>query len=317
MHRLEIVLPPVVTRELINLALLVIGFGTIVLYMICTDTCSGVSGTLAGIDLNLVGLLYLPAIGVCLLRNWKLPTGLMLASGVGGEVYLVGYQVYTGEYCPYCLTFGAVVVALCVVNFQRSQLRSQLIALPLGFLILLFSFAAAPLPSFGAGSSSLPVFGSGPVEIRLYTDYFCEPCSRLEPELEDKLVALVENGRARVVFIDVPLHPPTPIYAGYFLAMLKPEEGIREALRERGLLFAAAGQDLQSPESLEAFLRQAGCEVAGADKDGNFSFFNQLLAEDAIRSTPTLVVREKGRSESHQGYSKVLKEIDRLSKAGS
>jgi thiol:disulfide interchange protein DsbA len=313
MHRIEVLLPSPDIRRLISLALLVVGFGSIILYLKCADSCSGVSGTLAGLDLNLVGIFYLGAVSFCIVRVWDLAAWWMLAAGVGAEFYLVGYQVRTDEYCPFCLTFGGVVVALFLVNFKKNRFRSLLVATPLGFLFLLLSFAAAPVPGYGAESASLPVFGNGPTEIRLYTDYFCGPCSRLEPELEERLVALVESGEARVVFIDVPLHRPTPMYASYFLAMLQPECGIREALRERRLLFAAAARDLKSPQSLEAFLKEEGSQVVSPDQAGDFSFYNQLLDEDRIRSTPTIVVRQQDRSETFKGYSDVLKGIERLS----
>ncbi|MEZ4601752.1 MAG: thioredoxin domain-containing protein [Syntrophotaleaceae bacterium] len=314
MHRIEVLLPSLDTRRLISLALLVVGFGTIILYLNCSDSCAGVSGTLAGLDLNLIGIFYLGALTFCILRDWHLPAWWMLASGVGAEVFLIGYQVRTGDYCPFCLTFGGVVIGLFLVNFQAKRFRSLAVAVPLGFLFLLLSFAAAPVVSYGESPSALPVFGTGPTEIRLYTDYFCGPCGRLEPELEEGLVALVESGRAKVVFIDVPMHRPTPLYATCFLAMLKPGVGIREALLDRNLLFAAAKEDLTTPATLQAFLRKMGSDAVCPEQPADFSFYNQLLTEDGIRSTPTLVVYQKGSSETHKGYGNVLKEIERLSK---
>ncbi len=317
MYLLDFKLPQIITRKQLNIALLLIGFGAIIFYMTCLDACAGVAGSLLGIDLTYVGMLYLGAISFALLLGWQVLAFWMLAAGAGGEIFLIGYQVRTGDYCMFCLLFASVVIAMAAVNFCRTRIRALLLAVPLGFIMLWLSFAAAPVISYGAATiPSLPVFGNGPAEVRLYTDYFCGPCSRIEPELEDNLVALVESGKARVVFVDVPLHRHSPLYATYFLAMLQTDGNIQQAISDRNLLFAAARQKLNTPESLAQFLNNAGREVAMVTTQADFSFHNQMLTEDQVRTTPTLVIRKKENSVTFKGTSKVIEGIDQLIQAG-
>jgi len=313
MFHLDFPMPAIVTRARVNIALLLIGFGAILFYMTCVDSCAGVGGSLFGIDLIYIGLAYLAAIGGALLLRWQILAFWMLAAGVGSEIFLISYMVRTSDYCPFCLVFAAVVLTMAAVNFRRARLRALLLGAPAGFVMLLLSFAAAPVISYGATkTAALPVFGDGPAEVRIYTDYFCGPCSRVEPELEEKLISLVESGKARVVFVDVPLHRHSPLYATYFLAMLQPDGNIQQAIHDRNLLFTAAKQKLHTPKSLAEFLNTAGRDVALISEQADFAFHNRLLTEDRIRSTPTLVIRQQDQSETFKGTSKVLEGIDKL-----
>lgn len=300
------------TRKSLSLMLVAAGLLAVVLYATCLDVCAGVAGTVAGIDLKYLGTGFLAAVGIGLLAGWQQPVFWLLSAGIGAEIFLVAYQVRTGEYCPFCLGFGSSIVALFLLQFKRSRLKTLLLALPLGFLLLLLSFAAAPLPGFGAEPAEVPGFGSGPVEVRLYTDYFCEPCRGMEGELEQKLIALVEQEKARILFLDVPLHAPTPLYAGFFLAMVKPEMDIREVLKCRALLFEAARQNLTTPQELKDFMAGEGFVPDGGDYDRVLSRYNGYFEEDRIRSTPTLVVETREGSEKLIGAGEVLEGMDRL-----
>lgn len=301
------------SKKSLSLLLVAVGLLVVILYSTCLETCAGVAGTLAGIDLTYVGAGFLMVIGAGLLAGWQGPVYGLLSSGVGAEIYLVAYQVRTGEYCPFCLIFGASILALFSLQFHRSHLKMVLLGLPLGFLLLLLAFVAAPLPSYGADVYKLPQFGTGPVEVRLYTDYFCAPCSSMEAEVEKKLIDLVEQGRAQVVFVDVPLHAPTPVYARYFLSLLQSDTTFREALEYRRLFFKAAGLGLETEEKLDSWLKLRGIAVSKIEGPGIFALYDSLLAEDRIRSTPSLVVvQEGGRRQVVSGTGAVLKEIEAL-----
>jgi protein-disulfide isomerase len=305
---------PMATRAKANIALLLAGFGAILFYLTCSNSCAGIGGSLFGIDLVYVGLLFLAAVGGSLLLGRSTLTSWMLATGAGSEIYLIGYQVRTGEYCPFCLLFAAVVLAMTAVNFSRAWLRPMLLGMPAGLGMLLVFFSATP-PAFHdetAAARALPVYGEGPKEIRLYTDFFCGPCSRIEPELEKKLLTLVEDGKARVIFVEVPLHRHSSLYAAYFQAMRRADGDIRQAIEDRNLLFAAARQKLETPESLEKFLKKAGRVVVLDRKRIDFTSHNQLLVEDRISSTPTLVIRDQKTREILRGCDKVLEGIDKL-----
>ena len=50
------------------------------------------------------------------------------------------------------------------------------IGVVLGFLLCFLFFKGAATPVY-ADEVLLPTFGKGRVQVRLYTDYFCGPCS--------------------------------------------------------------------------------------------------------------------------------------------
>ena len=95
-------------------------------------------------------------------------------------------------YCPYCLIFAAILVFLFLFNSRRSRLPLMGIGVALGFLLCLLFFKGAASPVY-ADEVLLPSFGQGKVQVRLYTDYFCGPCSHMEPKIEPLLKDLVQR----------------------------------------------------------------------------------------------------------------------------
>jgi protein-disulfide isomerase len=79
-------------------------------------------------------------------------------------------------------------------------------------------------------------YGTGPVEVLVFTDYYCHPCQGVEPYLEGALTRLLDLG-AKISFVDKPIHRATPIYSIYFLYAAKKAANFDEVLRIRRLLF--------------------------------------------------------------------------------
>lgn len=102
----------------------------------------------------------------------------------------------------------------------------------------------------------LSSFGVGQIKVRLYTDYFCNPCRALEPKLEPLIATLVKKSIINIMFIDTPLHPETPLYTKYFLYILNEKHEFDYALRARVALFEAAKNHVKEKEKLEAFLKK-------------------------------------------------------------
>jgi thiol-disulfide isomerase/thioredoxin len=159
------------------------------------------------------------------------------------EIYLIGFQVKSGVYCPYCLLFAVVLILLFVLNFRVSRKVLIVVAVILGLLFFVLFFEGTTRPVL-ADSTLIPSFGSGKVKLRIYTDYFCGPCDKLEPKLDEMVKSLVRNKMATVTFVDTPIHTPTPMYARYFLYILNAKNEFEYAMRTRALLFAAARQNI-------------------------------------------------------------------------
>ncbi|MHB8908617.1 MAG: DsbA family protein [Syntrophales bacterium] len=156
-------------------------------------------------------------------------------------------------------------------------------------LLVLLSVPGLTLTA-SAADPSLPVFGDGAVEVRVYTDYFCEPCRAEEQEVMGAVAELVANNRIRVIFIDTPLHPETVLYADYFLAAVNAKREFGQAVKARAALFEAAGLQIREKDKLEGFLAMKGLQIRPFDTAPVFAIFSKYIKEDRIRATPTVVI---------------------------
>ena len=112
--------------KIINLVFPVIGVGLMIAYGVCDTSCSSLRGTFLGVDLKMIGILYmvllfvlsLPPVSRYVTFVDHLRT-MMLAGAIGGEVLLVRFQVVHDIYCPFCLAYGLCLVVLFASNFMR------------------------------------------------------------------------------------------------------------------------------------------------------------------------------------------------------
>lgn len=276
-------------RRFLTILLALIGIAVTVAYALCLGACSYLKGDILGIDLKYLGIFYMAV--VLLLAWFRKPvlSLLLLAFGAGGEIFLVGYQIHTGIFCPYCLAFGATILLAFAVNFERTRKALAALAAAAGLLFFLLFFSGSATPVYAA-EPVLSAFGTGPVEVRLYTDYFCAPCAAEEAEVISLVTELIDKSRVRILFIDTPVHPETVLYADYFLAALNARKDFRQAVAARGALFEAAGQKIKGKEALEAFLKAKGLDIRPFDTAPLFKTFTSYLKEDKINATPTCVI---------------------------
>lgn len=306
-----------VRKRILTIALALAGIAAVVFYTWCTDACGRVAGTMAGVGLHWLGLGFMAGVAVSALLRLQGLVFVLASLGVGVEAFLVGYQVSTGEYCVWCLLFAAAVLLLFAINFERRRLRLLLVAAVSGFVAVFFGFASNPIPAFAAAPVTvLPAYGSGPVKVRLYTDYYCGPCSSIEPQLEAAIAELVKRNAISVTFVDTPLHRETPLYAAHFLFALNGRNDLPQALRTRALLFDAAKMGISGREKLEGYLRGNNVALRPFEYKPVLDLFNGWLKEDRVTSTPTMVVIREGSRESYTGKDEILKGIERL-KLGS
>jgi len=287
-------------KHWINIGLPVIGIVIALLYSICEESCTYLQGSIFGVKLNYLGILFMGMLALSNLLKRNAIFLILLSFGIGAELYLIGFQVMNSVYCSYCLSFGVVIFLLFALNFERSRKTFVTAALFLGFIFFLFLFQGAATPVYAA-DTLLPSFGKGPVKVRLYTDYFCKPCSALEPKLEPVINDLVKKGIINITFVDTPVHKDTTLYAKYFLYILNEKKDFNNALRARAVLFEAAKQIINDSKSLEAFILQKGMRLKEFDVKSTFGVLSSYLTEDNIKSTPTCVIDNKGKKERFTG----------------
>jgi len=277
-------------KRLLTAILAVINIGIIFYYTICDTGCLYLKGDLAGLDLTYAGALLMLLLLLLIVLNKPILSLTLLSVGVGGEIFLVVFQIKHATYCPYCLAFGVILLAMLAINFNKRQIPLMALSLLLGLLVFLFAFSGSVTPAY-AGESPPATFGSGPVRVRLYTDYFCVPCRAVEPEIEAVLTDLLQKNAIRLTLVDTPVHKETPLYARYFLYLLQENQAdFAQAFQMRGALFEAASQKINTPAALEDFLAKKGLKFKPYDVMATFKTMDSYIREDKIRSTPSCVV---------------------------
>lgn len=298
-------------RYVANLILPLVGIGIILYYSVCGQSCAYLKGGIFGINLTYIGLVFAALLFIAALLKWETIHIVLLSAAVGTEGYLVAFQVRQGVYCPYCLLFGGVLLALFALNFRVSRKVLVAVSIVLGFLVFWLFFQGATRPVL-ADTVLMPSFGNGKVKVRIYTDYFCGPCSHLEPQLEGVLAHLVSKGLANITFIDTPIHAPTPTYARYFLYILNEKTDFDYVLRIRAILFGAAKNNITDKEKLEDYLLKNQVRFRQLDTKPTFTALQRYLDEDGINSTPTVVIYNGQNKGVYKGAPEILKALEQL-----
>jgi hypothetical protein len=251
----------------------------------------GGSPDIFGIDLKYLGIFYMAVIFILALLQWNLPCLLLLSFGTGGELFLIGYQIRSAIFCPYCLAFAATVLLSFFLNFERSRKWLVALAAGAGLLFFLLFFSGRATPAYAA-DSLMTTYGKGKIDVRIYTDYFCGPCSAEEAEVMTLITDLVDKNLIRVSFIDTPIHKETVLYAGVFLSALNARAGwdIRQVVQLRAALFDAAREKIKEKDPLAAFMKKRGFSLKAFDTAPVFKLFGDYLKEDRINATPTCVI---------------------------
>ena len=142
-------------RRLINWALPLLGMGLMLFYDLCETACSYLQGSFLGVDLKLVGILFMTALlAMNLLEKSRLPVpaerlrNLMLAGALGGEVVLVHFQIVHETYCAFCLAFGLCLLLLFIVNFRRQDRYPALSAFLAGAAAFALFFDGSIVPLY-------------------------------------------------------------------------------------------------------------------------------------------------------------------------
>lgn len=157
-----------------------------------------------------------------------------------------------------------------------------------------------------------PVYGSGSVEVRMYSDYLCPPCQQLEPDLEP-LFRKLEKKKIKLVFVDVPGHEGSSLYARFFLYALNFKNRPEEAFHVRGVLFRAAPHlNMTTREKFEELFNGKKIGYTIFNPNPVFEHYNALIREDRIDTTPTCVIIRNGKKDKFVGRAAITKAMESL-----
>ena len=167
-------------------------------------------------------------------------------------------------------------------------------------------FAAEQNPPF-------PSYGSGTIEVRLYTDYFCPPCRAMEPDMEPLLKELLKKNAIRLTLVDVPFSPLTPLFARNFLYALKENNDSEYAFQVRNVLQGAAtNKDVKTQERVDALFKEKKITYSPWDPKPAFDRYNALINEDKINATPTCVIIKNGQKKAFVGGPEIINALKAL-----
>ena len=298
-------------RRIWNSCLAAGGIGAVILYSLCEETCVFLQGFMLGIDLKYLGLLYAGALVVLSLSRLDVPFLLSLAFGIGAEAFLVGYQVKTGLYCYFCLSFGGLVVFLFLMNlgsalrlFGKEILGATAI---IGFVIVIGLFRGAAVQD--ERDAFLPTYGSGRIQVRLYTDFACPHCQVLEIKAGPLIRELVERKLIAITFVNT---VPDSLFGKYFLYILNKGSGLEQAMRARAVLFEAEQTGIVSRPRLERFLEEKNVGFKPYEVGATVHAMRRMVERDRINETPSCVLYEEYNRQAFHGVAEILAALERL-----
>lgn len=155
-------------KHLINMILSLIAVAIIVFYSICGGSCLSLRGSILGIDLKYIGVVYMVILMSLNVLKRDLFLLILLSAGIGVETFLVGFQIRSSVFCPYCLTFGAIIVMLFLLNLDLTKKWFIVAAIVIGFIAVSLAFEGTAVPTYETGF----------IGHKIVTGYVCELATR-------------------------------------------------------------------------------------------------------------------------------------------
>ena len=284
---------------------------------VCTDACSEAHKyALLGIPMPFLGIGFFIAAGIAyelsITNTFVKPLFLLLMfCASGAEIaFLLIQKFRIQKWCPLCLGVAAAVYFVTLVTsvegiknmIARANQRGIMI-MPLLrkviTVVLVFSagfFLAYRGMEKGDAEESLPKIFLGKqdssVEVFIMTDWFCPACQKAEQEIEKATPAL--EKKAKVFFVDVPIHPETLNYTPYNLSFLSYEKSKYMELRKALLGLTKKTKDPTPDDVKEAIapLNVAYRQLSFMDATRGMKFYESISREFKVSATPTVVVRD-------------------------
>ena len=153
--------------------------------------------------------------------------------------------------------------------------------------------------SFGDAESSSEVY--------IITDWFCPACRVAEPEMLKGARKAMQ--RAKVVFVDYPIHPETFNYIPYNLSFIVREKEKYLQIREAMATLARKTKE-PTPEDVQGTVSPLGVKYVPlnyADVLAGMQYFNTLVQKFKVPGTPSVVVLDSrtGKTKTLYGISAI------------
>jgi thiol:disulfide interchange protein DsbA len=194
------------------------------------------------------------------------------------------------------------------LNMKRT--KASILTLYVTMMLLIL-----PVTGLCAGEQKMPfpTYGTGPIQVLIYSNYFCPPCRATEPLVEPILQELLKRNAITMTLIDVPYHRLTPLYAKYFLYALKVKNDPTHAFHVRNVLITAtADKEMTTEKRIGELFKSKGIRYTVFEAKPVFDRYNDLIKEDKINATPTCVIIRDGKKEQFVGGPDIIVALKRL-----
>jgi len=205
---------------------------------ICTSLCSETAKySIFGMDFGWFGCAFFGLLILLAVVRRRVPcAGALLLYGVsaavGSELRLIWIQKYViGSWCPVCLSIAAMVAAaflalsyqlLAATAASGGTMKTRFTHITVMIFALLVGLGAALAGVQKEAEAAGPdiYFGKRQSDTTVYfiSDWFCPVCRKVEPEIEKVFPEIFT--KARVAFVDMPIHPDTSNITPYNLQFM-------------------------------------------------------------------------------------------------
>lgn len=304
---------------------------------LCTSACvEGQKWRFFGYKFEILGLVIFPVLIACHILSLKAPlfrmlASLMIAASVGAEAWFLYVQkVLIGGFCPICVSiaFSIFVAGLAYfIRFIKESIQSSnegsmhtwikifpsMGTVFLGFLLAFIGVSKInPLEAKQLSLKENISFGEGkgPIEIYVFTDWFCPACRRVEPVFEAMIPDV--KDKATVYFVDAAVHPESLNFTPYNLSFMINNKAeyfkIRKALEE-----LADKNDTPSDTDIQDAVKPLGVqlkELTYSDVALGVKLFKKLVKQFEVSQTPTVVIvnMESKKGKKLSGFGEITKE---------
>jgi hypothetical protein len=146
-----------------------------------------------------------------------------------------------------------------ILSTYTSRAKQLTLLITVYFFVVL-SFSVFTALAGAAEKYKVPSYGTGPVELIIFTDYFCDLCQSSERELDEVIGKLLANGEVKITFVDIPIpgNLSSPIFTKYFLYAAQADTGYANAIKARKLLLKMARQNSITEGAIEKTFKTEG-----------------------------------------------------------
>lgn len=162
----------------------------------------------------------------------------------------------------------------------------------LGFLVVFFGLVKPSIVESQDIGKDPIFFGSrnNAIEVYVFTDWFCPACRKAETSIEQQAPTIAK--KAKLFFIDIPLHESSMNYVPYNLSFMLKEKTKYLKLRHQ-LNMLSEQKKAPAEKEVEDIATSQGTKYVQLDYaqvSQGVQYFKEIARRYGVESTPTIVI---------------------------